>query len=194
MSDLVFNGGRYGGNWGNQQFTMRNLTFNNVGTAINQIWDWGWTYKNSKSSIALSISRMLIILQVNIINCSVGFNMSNGAPDAITVGSITLVDSTISDTPVGILTGRGAGTGPLAGGSLILENVNFKNVPVAIQGPEGSRLSGVSYVAGWSEGYAHTSDGISVTRGEMTPVTRPTSLLQADGKYVKQIYPLSCVC
>lgn len=37
----------YGGNWGNQQFTMRNLTFNNVVTAINQIWDWGWTYKNS---------------------------------------------------------------------------------------------------------------------------------------------------
>lgn len=24
---------------------MRNLTFNNAVTAIDQIWDWGWTYK-----------------------------------------------------------------------------------------------------------------------------------------------------
>ena len=43
MNDLVFNGGLYGATFGNQQFTMRNLTFNNAVTAINQIWDWGWT-------------------------------------------------------------------------------------------------------------------------------------------------------
>ena len=45
MTDLVFNGGLYGGNWGNQQFTMRNMTFNNVVVGINMIWDWGWTFK-----------------------------------------------------------------------------------------------------------------------------------------------------
>lgn len=46
MNDLVFTGGLYGVNWGNQQFTVRNLTFSNAVTAISQIWDWGWTYKN----------------------------------------------------------------------------------------------------------------------------------------------------
>ena len=38
MNDLVFNGGMNGATFGNQQFTMRNLTFNNAITAISQIW------------------------------------------------------------------------------------------------------------------------------------------------------------
>lgn len=54
MNDLIFNGGLYGGSFGNQQFTMRNLTFNNVVTAINQIWDWGWTYVTTKQFHILS--------------------------------------------------------------------------------------------------------------------------------------------
>lgn len=37
MTDLVFNGGLYGMNQGNQQFTMRNLTFNGCVTAISQV-------------------------------------------------------------------------------------------------------------------------------------------------------------
>ena len=40
MNDLVFYGGRIGCVFGNQQFTVRNLTFYNTVTAINQIWDW----------------------------------------------------------------------------------------------------------------------------------------------------------
>lgn len=39
MTDLVFEGGLMGFNVGNQQFTTRNLTFNNAVTTINQIWD-----------------------------------------------------------------------------------------------------------------------------------------------------------
>lgn len=46
MNDLTFYGGLYGINVGNQQFTMRNLTFYNSVTAINQLWDWGWSYEN----------------------------------------------------------------------------------------------------------------------------------------------------
>jgi len=42
MTDLVINGGQYGFVVGNQQFTTRNLTFNNIHTAINQFWDWSW--------------------------------------------------------------------------------------------------------------------------------------------------------
>lgn len=34
MTDLVFNGGHAGMFLGNQQFTTRNLTFNNVQTAV----------------------------------------------------------------------------------------------------------------------------------------------------------------
>lgn len=32
MSDLTFNGGATGASMGNQQYTMRNLVFNNCGT------------------------------------------------------------------------------------------------------------------------------------------------------------------
>lgn len=45
MNDLVFYGGKIGAFLGNQQFTVRNLTFYNTVTAIDQIWDWGWTYQ-----------------------------------------------------------------------------------------------------------------------------------------------------
>jgi hypothetical protein len=34
MTDLTFNGGKYGAFFGNQQFTTRNLIFNNCQTAI----------------------------------------------------------------------------------------------------------------------------------------------------------------
>jgi hypothetical protein len=44
MNDLIFYGGLNGVVFGNQQFTVRNLTFYNAATAIDQIWDWSWTY------------------------------------------------------------------------------------------------------------------------------------------------------
>ena len=40
MTDLTFNGGNIGLAIGNQQFTIRGLTFNNVVTAISHYWDW----------------------------------------------------------------------------------------------------------------------------------------------------------
>ena len=55
MTDLVFYGGLTGAVFGNQQFTMRNLTYYNAVTAIDQLYDWGWTYKS-----------------ITINNCSIG--------------------------------------------------------------------------------------------------------------------------
>ncbi|KAK3059314.1 hypothetical protein LTR53_020414, partial [Teratosphaeriaceae sp. CCFEE 6253] len=43
MGDLIFNGGKYGAFFGNQQFTSRNMTFNNCQTAIFMNWNWAWT-------------------------------------------------------------------------------------------------------------------------------------------------------
>lgn len=114
MTDLVFEGGLYGLNVGNQQFTTRNLTFNNVVTAINQLWDWGWTYSG-----------------VTINNCQVGLNVSAGGPTAVNVGSITLFDSEINNTPIGIITARTDEPEPAAAGSIYLENVKLTNVGVA---------------------------------------------------------------
>ena len=45
MGDLVFYGGLAGAFMGNQQFTSRNLSFYNCVQAINQIWDWGTSFR-----------------------------------------------------------------------------------------------------------------------------------------------------
>lgn len=114
MNDLVFNGGKTGAVFGNQQFTVRNLTFNNAVTAIDQTWDWGWTY------LGLSIN-----------NCTTGLNMFSGGSSAEAVVSVTLIDSSFTDTDVAITTAYNSSSLPEAAGSLILDNISLTNVPVA---------------------------------------------------------------
>ena len=176
MNDLVFNGGLYGATFGNQQFTMRNLTFNNAVTAINQIWDWGWTYYG-----------------ITINNCSVGLNMYAGGPTALSVGSITFFDSSITDTPVGIRTGYTNSSQPPTANSLILENIRLSNVPVAVEGGNNkTALRGTpanSYIAGWGEGHAYTPNGPKTFQGPIQPVSRSPSLLQSDGRYYERSKP-----
>ena len=177
MGDLTFNGGLYGINVGNQQFTMRNMTFNNCGTAINQFWDWGWTYKS---------------MYIN--NCEVALNMSTGGPSAQSVGSVTFIDSSITNTPIGFITGRlkNGESLPPATGSLILENVELNNVPIAVEGPDGIALAGTTgstVIAGWGQGHAYTPNGPTNFEGPITPNQRPGALLQGDGKYYERSKP-----
>ena len=60
MTDLTFNGGHYGAFLGNQQFTTRNLVFNNVETAIFMNWNWLWNLKS-----------------ITVNNCGVGVDMAS---------------------------------------------------------------------------------------------------------------------
>lgn len=110
MTDLVFHGGLNAMAMGNQQFTMRNLTFYNAVTAISQIWDWSWTYKG-----------------LNVHNCSVGLNMSSGGVAAQNVGSVTIIDSIFENTPIGVVTAHTLTSLPPTGGSLILENIQVSS-------------------------------------------------------------------
>jgi len=112
MADLVFYGGQYGAQFGNQQYTMRNLTFYGSKTAILQLWDWGWTYKS-----------------LNIYNAEVGINMSTSD-----VGSLTVLDSHFENVTTAIITGRESGN-KTGGGSLVVQNVHYVNVPTVLQGP-----------------------------------------------------------
>lgn len=175
MTDLVFEGGLYGFNVGNQQFTTRNLTFNNVVTAINQLWDWGWTYSG-----------------VTINNCQVGLNVSAGGPTAVNVGSITLFDSEINNTPIGIVTARSDGSEPAAAGSLYLENVKMTNVGVAVAGPNSTYLEGTTgstTIAAWADGHRYLPQGPIKGRGSVEPSERPTELLDATGRYYTRSKP-----
>jgi len=187
MADLVFEGGNYGLNVGNQQFTMRNLTFNNCDTAINQLWDWGWTYKS---------------LSIN--NCRVGLNMSalNG-DGTLNVGSITLFDSSFKNTPIGIATSRTVDSLPDSAGALYLENVDFENVESAILGRNGTILAGTSgrtKIDAWADGHRYQpSYPLSAqtklpltpldTRGPLPATRRPASLVDRNGKFYERSKP-----
>lgn len=142
-------------------------------SAIIQLWNWGWTYIN---------------LQIN--NCQKGIDITAGGSDSLDVGSITVIDSTFKDTPVGITTAFESGSSPATAASIILENINLSNVPVAVQGPSGTLLAGGSAtIAGWGSGHQYTPDGPNTLQGTITPNTRPTSLLGDNGNYYARSKP-----
>lgn len=170
MNDLTFNGGHFGLQIGNQQFSMRNLIFNNVNTAISHFWSWGWLYQGIKIN-----------------NCAVGIDISAGGRTAQSVGSITMIDSTISNTPIGFITAFDTTSMPTAAGSLILENVVLSNVPTAIQKAGGGTIlaGGSTTIAAWGQGNKYTPDAAGPTRfqGSFTPNSRPAALLSGNVFY-----------
>jgi glucan 1,3-beta-glucosidase len=176
MTDITFNGGIYGASIGNQQFTMRNLVFNNCVTAISQLWDWGWTYQG-----------------ISINNCQRGIDLSAGGSGAQNIGSVILIDSSITNTPVGIVTSWTQNSSPATAGSLILENVQLTNVPVAIQQDTGGTIlagtGGSMNIAGWGQGHQYIPGGPSKFQGPIAPINRPPSLLSPNGKYYVQSKP-----
>ncbi|KAK0615735.1 pectate lyase superfamily protein-domain-containing protein [Bombardia bombarda] len=174
LTDLTFNGGATGASMGNQQYTMRNLKFNNCKTAIIQLWNWGWTY------FGLSIN-----------NCQVGIDISAGGPGSIQTGSVTLIDSSLTNVGVGVLTAWTTGSTPETGGSLILENIALSNVPVAVKGPNGTMLSGSTgavTITAWGNGHSYTPSGPSEWSGTVTANPRPAALL-ANGRYYARSKP-----
>ncbi|KAI0200912.1 pectate lyase superfamily protein-domain-containing protein [Astrocystis sublimbata] len=168
MSDLTFNGGATGASLGNQQYTMRNLVFNDCQTGIIQLWNWGWTYMNSKFN-----------------NCGTGIDISApGEDDTLAVGSAIIMDSSFKDTKVAVKTAHTEATTPATAGSLIMENVELSNVPTAVSGASGTLLEGGSMtIAGWGQGHQYGTGDERVFSGDVTPNKRPDSLLGENGFY-----------
>ncbi|KAK4141141.1 pectate lyase superfamily protein-domain-containing protein [Dichotomopilus funicola] len=119
MSDLTFNGGNFGIYGGSQQFTAQRLKFRNCATAVQLIWDWGWTWKS-----------------IDISGCTTGFKLVSEDGTHHT-GSILLLDSTFTNTGTAILTF--SATKELAKGTtgITLDNVAFDNVQSPVVDTEG---------------------------------------------------------
>jgi len=192
MTDLIFNGGHYGAFLGNQQFTTRNLTFNNVETAIFMNWNWLWNLKS-----------------ITVNNCGVGVDMANGATNQ-TVGSVIVQDSSFPGTPIGIKTAFSTTNNvPATGGTLVLDNVDFTGCSTAVQDNSGKAiLAGGSKVASWAQGHAYTTgsnpssgtgSGTCTTgaapaassnvQGPLTAPSKPASLLDASGAIFQKSRP-----
>ncbi|ROT36191.1 glucan 1,3-beta-glucosidase [Sodiomyces alkalinus F11] len=176
MTDLVFNGGRFGMFIGSQQFTTRNLTFNHCDTAIFMNWNWLWTFHG-----------------LNINNCNIGINMANGGHiDAQTVGSVLLLDSTICATDVGIMQAHDPSSS-WTNGTLILDNVDMSSgVRAAVQNEVTGRvvLEGNRVISSWAQGRAYTpQNGGEDIQGPQTAVQRPASLVDSNGRFVARSKP-----
>ena len=116
MTDLTFIGGGLGASFGNQQFTTRNFTFKGCSTAMQIQWDWLWSFKS-----------------VTISDADIGIDMSslaNGVNQ--TVGSLVLLDSSITNSQVGIKTSYNASSQPATAGTLAVQNVNFNGTAKAV--------------------------------------------------------------
>jgi glucan 1,3-beta-glucosidase len=112
--------------------------------------------------------------------------MNAGGRTAQTVGSVTLIDSSFTSVQTGILTAYDSSSLPTSAGGLILENVQLNNVPVVVQGPEGTALAGTTgsmTVSAWGEGHEYTPKGPNQFQGYITPFSRPAALLSGVSYY-----------
>lgn len=140
MEDLIFIGGGVGFFSGNQQFTVRNLTFNYCETAIFQNWNWVFLYKD-----------------IVINNCAIGFDFSQGG-EVPAMGSTIIQDTVLNNVEYGIISTFSTNSTPTSAGTLILDNVNFVSTDPAIQYPNNTViLSGNRLVPSFISGRAYTA-------------------------------------
>jgi glucan 1,3-beta-glucosidase len=143
--------------------------------AIIQLWDWGWTYAG---------------LSIN--NCQVGIDLSSGGSSNQNVGSVTLLDSSFTNTPVAILTAWTTTSNPATAGSMVLENIQLTNCPIAVKSSTGTLLAGTTgstTIAAWGTGHSYTAtSGPVQIAGPITPNPRPSVLL-SNGRYYARSKP-----
>lgn len=102
---------------------------------------------------------------------------------------MTFIDSSISDTPIGILTAYSRNQSSMSNGSLILENVNLKNVDIAVQGARSvTALAGTKpgsmTIAAWGQGHIYDGTGSHTAfQGPIPPFSRPGGLLDGQKFY-----------
>ncbi|KAK2042762.1 glucan 1,3-beta-glucosidase [Colletotrichum somersetense] len=153
LNDLEFHGGQYGANLGNQQYTLRGASFFNAQVAINQLWDWGWTYKS-----------------IYIENCATGIRMQDTGTT-----SITLVDSDFVNVETAIRSSRDPGAPvPTTAGTLVMENVGFSGVYAILLGPQNNTIIPGSEGSVRSQGFA---------MGHIYTPTGPTDYTGDDASY-----------
>lgn len=118
--------------------------------------------------------------------------MTSGGPTAQTVGAVVLLDSSIENTPVGILTAYARNQSSMSNGSLVLKNVKFKDVGIAVKGPGNMTvLAGTATsktVKAWAQGHMYTPEGQTIVQGPIPESSRPSGLLRHQ-KYYERSKP-----
>lgn len=165
VSDLTFNGGSIGWRAGSQQYTARNLKFNGCLTAVQMIWDWGWVWQG-----------------IEITGGAIAFNISGvGGDGGQGIGSISIIDSTISNVPVGILTNIGT-----LAPDIVLDNVVVDGVDRVVQVEGGDTLlTSSGTIDLWATGRVYNGSTPSEMTGAATAPAKGASLLSNGNLYVQ---------
>jgi len=167
FSDLVFEGGLYGIWVGNQQFTSRNITIRDVSVAAVYLnWDWLWTFKG-----------------LHVQNAPVGIDVASG------IGSVLVIDSDFTGTPIAVRTQFSSKTGE---GSVVLDNVRYNGNGVIVQNSGNNVLPGGSTtVKTWVQGHIWQNNGNILASNDISSMTpsRPGNLVQGDGTYFEMTRP-----
>ncbi|KAI8099725.1 pectate lyase superfamily protein-domain-containing protein [Halteromyces radiatus] len=178
MSDLVFEGGKFGMWVGNQQFLSRGLTFHHCQTAIYMNWNWQWTFQK---------------LSIN--NCNTGIDMTSAGKNTISnVGSILVLDGEFNNTTTGIKLTSTLPTHSDTSATLLLDNVKTTNVDTMIANGHGKVIlaGGNTVIRSWGSGSIYTDTGGQgiLQRGNLpnAPIKSP-SLLSNDGTFHVQSRP-----
>ncbi|KAK2846374.1 hypothetical protein FQN49_005788 [Arthroderma sp. PD_2] len=171
LTNLTFVGGNFGAYFGNQQFTTSHLIFVNCKTALQVHWDWAWTMHD-----------------VVIESCKTGIVVLGGAggtgSTGQSVGSLTLVDSLIANTPLGISTSLYGENST----SFLIQNTGFFNVKTAITDSTKGKtlLNGGDKVLVDSWGFGLLVNSTEPSRfinGGNVPVMNRTGMLLASSGY-----------
>ncbi|KAF7322584.1 hypothetical protein HMN09_00036900 [Mycena chlorophos] len=177
MGDLTFNGGKFGMWVGNQQFTVRNVTFNNPQTAVYMNWNWGWTFQG------VTINSASVV----------GFDVATGGltNSDQTAGAEAIIDATASNTPIFLRTST-ASNGKL-GGSVVLNNVKLNNVPTAVGVVGGAVVlsGGTTTITSWGQGNVYKGTGTSpqFVQGAIATPVKASGLLTGSGQIFGRTRP-----
>jgi glucan 1,3-beta-glucosidase len=125
---------------------------------------------------------------LSIDNCGVGINMSAGGSQNQAVGSVIVIDSHVSNTPIAFTHDRTADSIPTTGGSLVLENVLLSNVAIAVKEPV-NLLNGNQLIGGFVSGHTYDSKGPGFMANPTIPFKHPGSLVNQSGHYYTRSKP-----
>lgn len=155
----------------------RKLTFKNCRTAIYLNWDWQWTFKS-------------VLIEGGEIGLDITSNNGQGTQS---VGSIILMDSEMRNVPIGVRTVHSEQSLPATGGSALLDNVKFVNVPKAVAREDGTTIlaGGTTTVDFWGQGHAYTDSGNRhvVQRTLTRKFSKPAALLDSSGRVFEKTRP-----
>ncbi|KAI9148707.1 glucan 1,3-beta-glucosidase precursor [Paramyrothecium foliicola] len=175
VSDLEFEGGAIGWRVGSQQYTATSLKFRNCITAVQMVWDWGFNWH-----------------KIDIEGGTIAFNISGrGGIDGQGIGSVSIIDSSIRNVPIGILTNNH----PTAPPNIVIDNTDFTNIGSIVQVENGETLLGSAGRAAttvdlWAHGRRYIGGKGERVTGHVTDrPEKPEELLDESGKLFTRLRP-----